>query len=313
MSAQKLSVVIPVFNEEETIPELWRRLSATLEATGLDYEVVFVDDGSSDRSSEKIREICQRDRRAKQIRLSRNFGHRPALAAGIDHATGDAVMLIDADLQDKPEAIPDFIAKWREGYEVIYAVRTSRKENPLSRLLFKSFYWLLGRLSGIQQPPDAGVFSLMDRRAVDVLKSLHERNRYYPGMRAFIGFRQAGIPIDRDARHAGASRVRLTGLVRLACDAIFSFSYIPIRIATYCGLFVAFLSFLYLMIILYYRLFTDQAISGWASTLGAILFLGGLQLITLGILGEYIGRIYDETKGRPYYIVAEKTNLDSAP
>ncbi|MFH0909351.1 MAG: glycosyltransferase family 2 protein [bacterium] len=303
-------MVIPVFNEAQTLPELHRRLMDVMASTGLAFELLFVNDGSIDHSGEIVRAFCAQDRRVKLIELSRNFGHRPALAAGIDRASGDAVVIMDGDLQDKPEVIADFVAKWREGYDVVYAVRTSRKENPLSRALFKAFYWLLVHVSGIRQPPDAGNFSLLDRRAAQVLKALPERNRYYPGLRAFIGFRQTGIPVDRDARFFGTSRVQFTGLIRLACDAVFSFSFAPLRLATYLGLAVASCAFLYLLVVLYYRLFTDQAITGWASTLGAILFLGGVQLVTLGVLGEYIGRIYDETKQRPYFIVAESLNMD---
>jgi glycosyltransferase involved in cell wall biosynthesis len=308
--SQKLSVVIPLYNEEETLPELHRRLTDVLGRLDLGYEIVFVNDGSADRTADMVRALARDDARIKFINLSRNFGHRPALAAGIAHATGDVAVLMDGDLQDKPEAIPDFLAKWREGYDVVYAVRYARKEGFFSRIAFKAFYWLLAGMSGIKQPLDAGIFSLLDRRALNVLRSLGEHNRYYPGLRAFIGFKQVGVPTERDARHAGTSRVRLSGLIRLACDAIFSFSFVPIRAATYLGLLVAAGAFIYLMVILYFRLFTDEAVTGWASTLVSILFLGAVQLITLGILGEYIGRIYEETKKRPYFIVAETINID---
>lgn len=306
---KKISVVIPIFNEEHTIHELWRRLSSVLDQIGMPSEAVFVDDGSTDRSPALLKELCGQNPRVKVVRLSRNFGHQPALTAGIDHATGDAVVLMDGDLQDRPEAIADFVREWKSGQDVVYAVRASRKEKALMRGLFKGFYRLLAGFSGIHQPLDAGIFCLLDRKVVRVLQSMPEHNRYFPGLRAYSGFTQRGIPVERDARYSGSSQVRLGGLVKLALDAIFAFSYLPIRIATYLGLAVAGGAFCYLLLIAYYRLFTDKAILGWASTLGAVLFIGGLQLVMLGIVGEYVGRIYEETKKRPYYIVSEKHNF----
>ena len=309
MENKKLSIVIPIFNEEKTIPELWSRLGKVLDDMALNSEVVFVDDGSADSSRELLKQICRQDPRAKLIRLSRNFGHQPALTAGIDYASGDAIVLMDGDLQDRPESIPDFIHEWNAGSQVVYAVRTSRQENALMRMAFKSFYRMMAKMSGIQLPPDAGIFGLLDRKVVDILKSMPERNRYFPGLRAYTGFQQVGVDVDRDARFSGESRVGILGLFRLALDGLISFSYLPIRIATFIGLLVAGGSFCYLMLVAYYRLFTQKAILGWASTLGAVLFIGGLQLVMLGIVGEYVGRIYEETKKRPYYIVSEEYNL----
>ncbi|HPF98875.1 MAG TPA: glycosyltransferase family 2 protein [Kiritimatiellia bacterium] len=309
MENKKLSIVIPIFNEEKTIPELWSRLGKVLDDMALNSEVVFVDDGSADGSGELLKQICRQDPRTKLIRLSRNFGHQPALTAGIDHASGDAIVLMDADLQDRPEAIPDFVREWNDGAHVVYAVRTSRRENAAMRVAFKLFYRVLARMSGIRIPADAGIFGLLDRKVVSVLKSMPEKNRYLPGLRAYAGFTQKGVPVSRDARFAGKPRVGLTGLVGLALDAVFAFSWLPIRMASYLGLLIAAFSFCVLGFVMYQKIVSHQAILGWASTLGAILFIGGIQLITLGILGEYVGRIYDETKQRPFYVIGEKINL----
>lgn len=309
MDNRKLSVVIPVFGEERSIPELWARLGGILDTCGMAAEVIFVDDGSRDRSAELLQQICRQDPRAKLIRLSRNFGHQPALTAGIDHATGDAIVVMDGDLQDRPEAISDFLREWNAGAQVVYAIRTSRQENALMRAAFRMFYRLVARMSGIHLPPDAGIFGLLDRKVVDVLKAMPEHNRYFPGLRAYAGFKQAGVPVDRDARFAGSSQVGFSGLIRLAFDAIFAFSYVPIRIATFVGMVVATGAFLFLLVIAFKKFVSHAAILGWASTLGAVLLIGGFQLVMLGIVGEYIGRIYEETKRRPYYVISDKVNL----
>ena len=306
-----ISVVIPIYNEVATLPELVRRLLDVLAGITYPYEVIFVNDGSTDGSSEYLENVCLEQPTIRLIQLSRNFGHQPALTAGIDHAVGDAVVLMDGDLQDRPEAIPHFIAEWEKGAQVTYAVRVSRQEQLVYRTAFKAFYWVQHRLSGIEQPVDAGIFSLLDRCVIDALKNMPERNRYFPGLRAYAGYRQVGIPVDRDARFAGTSRVSIPGLFKLAVDGIISFSYVPIRLVTAFGCLVALGSFGYALRVLHKKLVTGEAIIGWASTLTAILFLGGVQLITLGILGEYIGRIYEEVKNRPYYIVRTKTNFPS--
>lgn len=309
---QTLSVVIPVLNEEALLEELYRRLRPVLDEAGLPAEVILVDDGSTDRTPTLLRSFCAEDPRFRLLQLSRNFGHQPALAAGIDHAGGDAVVLMDADLQDRPEAIRDFIREWRNGYSVVYAVRTSRKENALLRLGFRCFYRLLSRMSRIELPVDAGIFCLLDRSVVDVLKAMPERNRYFPGLRAYAGFRQVGVPTERDARYAGCSRVSTRGLFRLAVDGLVSFSFLPLRLCAFAGGAVSVLAFVVMGNVLFKKLVSHEAIPGWASTLSAILFLGGIQLLTLGIIGEYIGRIYEEVKKRPYYVVREKINFQSS-
>lgn len=309
-SRKKLSVVIPTYNEAGNIGQLWARVKAVLDRFDLDTEVLFVDDGSTDRSADLILEICRQDRRVKLIRLSRNFGHQAALTAGVDHVRADVVVLMDGDLQDKPEAIVDFVREWQAGYDIVYAIRASRQESWLRQLLFRFFYWILGRLSGIEQPGHAGIFSLADRRALDVIRSMPEHNRYFPGLRAYVGFRQRGIEVDRDARFAGEPRVGLRGLVKLAFDAIFSFSYVPIRLITLVGVIVAGGAFLFVLFVAYHKFVTYRAVPIWSSILSAVLILGGLQLIMLGILGEYVGRTYEETKRRPSYVVYDKTNFD---
>lgn len=305
----ELSVVIPLYNEQGVIKELHGRLSGALTSLGLSYEMVFVNDGSMDDTGDLLDGLAASDRHVKVIHLSRNFGHQPALTAGIDHSTGRGVVLMDGDLQDRPEAIGSFVEKWREGFEVVYAIRASRRESLPMRAAFKLFYKIIQKMSGIRQPLDAGIFGLLDRKVVRVLQSMPERNRYFPGLRAYAGFRQGGVPVERDARYSKDTRVGLLGLVKLAGDGIFSFSYVPIRLITMSGVFVALFSFGYVARVLYKKLVSGEAILGWASTLTAILMLGGIQLITLGLLGEYIGRIYEEVKKRPYYIVGSKRNF----
>jgi dolichol-phosphate mannosyltransferase len=303
------AIVIPCYNEQETIPVLWSKLTPIINQLHGSFSVCFIDDGSTDDTYARLSELAASDSRAQVIRLSRNFGHQPALTAGIENANGDALILMDADLQDRPEAILDFIAKWREGADVVYAVRASRKENALLRAAFKGFYRLMSSASGIKVPMDAGIFGLLDRRVVDVLRAMPERNRYFPGLRAYAGFQQASVLVQRDARHHGKSRVRISGLIKLALDGLIAFSYLPIRMITTIGLLVAASAFCYTLRVLYKKLVSGEAIIGWASTLTAILFLGGLQLVMLGLIGEYIGRIYEEVKRRPYYIIRDKINF----
>jgi glycosyltransferase involved in cell wall biosynthesis len=256
-----------------------------------------------------MKEIHRQDRRFKALRLSRNFGHQVAISAGLDMTRGDAVFLMDGDLQDPPELMATMLRHWKDGYQVVYTVKRSRKENPVKRLAFHGFYRVLHALSTVQIPMEAGNFSLLDRTVVDVLKSMPERNRYISGMRAWAGFRQIGVHYDRDARFAGKAQMSVSRLVDLALDGIFSFSKAPLRMAIYIGLASALVSFLGGTYVLYEKLFTDRAILGWASTIISITFLGGLILMTLGVVGEYIGRIYDEVKRRPLYIVHETVGL----
>lgn len=307
------SIIIPIYNEEQTLRVLHDRLVEALRPLGEDYEVILVDDGSKDGSYELMKSIHAHDARFKVLRLSRNFGHQIAISAGLDFASGDAVILMDGDLQDPPELLPHMITKWREGYHVVYTVKTSRKEHRLKRFAFKTFYRVLHALSSVQIPMDAGNFSLMDRRVVEILRRIPERHRYISGLRAWIGFRQIGIEYDRGPRYAGKPQMSFGKLVQLALDGIFSFSNAPLRVASYVGFLSALVAFGGGLYVIYEKLFTDKAILGWASTISAIAFLGGLILMTLGIIGEYIGRIYDEVKQRPLYIVSEGIGFEQEP
>jgi glycosyltransferase involved in cell wall biosynthesis len=304
-----ISVIIPIFNEQEILPELRRRLTAVLEPIRNEVEIILVDDGSRDRSFELMKEIHAQDPRIKVIRLSRNFGHQVAISAGLDLAEGEAVVLMDGDLQDPPELLPQMIDLWKQGNAVVYTVKKSRKENPLKRLAFKSFYRVLHALSSIRIPMDAGNFSLMDRRVVDVLRAMPERNRYISGLRAWAGFQQAYLMYDRDPRFAGKPQMSLRRLVQLALDGIFSFSNLPLRLAIYLGLATALISFAGGVYVLYEKIFTDRAILGWTSTIVSILFMGGMILLTLGVIGEYISRIYEEVKRRPLYVIRDKVGF----
>ncbi|MDE3058856.1 MAG: glycosyltransferase family 2 protein [Bacteroidota bacterium] len=303
---ESLSVIIPIYNEEETIPLLYERLAAVLKNLALASEIVFVNDGSRDRSLALLKELASKDKRLRIIDLARNFGHQIAISAGIDHASGNAVVLMDGDLQDPPEMIATFIKKWKEGFEVVYAVRKKRKENLLKRSGYVIFYRLLRKISSVEIPLDSGDFSLMDRRIVDTLRAMPERNRFIRGIRSWVGFRQCGIEYERDRRYAGEVKYTFAKLLRLATDGIFAFSYLPLRVATYLGLTVAATSFLLAVFYFIEKIVSGIDTKGWASTMIIILFLGGVQLLTIGIMGEYVGRIYDEVKQRPLYIVNEK-------
>jgi dolichol-phosphate mannosyltransferase len=305
----KYSVIIPVYNEEAIIPELHRRLKHTIDNIGMETEVIFVDDNSTDRTFSIIESLHKTDQRFKIIRLARNFGHQVAITAGMEFADGEAVILMDGDLQDPPELLPTLLAKWTEGYQVVYTIKKSRKENVLKRFAFASFYRLMHTFSSISIPMEAGNFSLMDRRVVDVIRSMPERNRYISGMRAWAGFRQTGVEFDREARFAGKPKMSIRKLIDLALDGLISFSNAPLRLAIYVGLAVAVISFIGGLYVIYEKLFTDKAIAGWASTIVAITFIGSMVLLTLGVIGEYIGRIYDEVKQRPIYIVKDKIGL----
>jgi dolichol-phosphate mannosyltransferase len=301
-----ISIVIPLYNEQETIPELHRRLTDAMKNVNDTYEIIFVNDNSKDNSFEEMKKFSLQDSHLKVIDLARNFGHQVAISAGIDSAKGDAVILMDGDLQDPPELLPEMIAKWKSGFEVVYTMKKSRKENALKRFAFHSFYELMQRFSSIPIPMEAGNFSLMDRKVVSVLQTMQERNRYLAGMRAWIGFRQTGIWFDREARFAGKPQMTISRLINFALDGLFSFSNAPLRLATYVGFGSAFVAFLGMLYVLYAKLFTNTALIGWASTILSILFIGGMILLTLGIIGEYVGRIYDEVKQRPLYVIREK-------
>ncbi|MGD1809280.1 glycosyltransferase family 2 protein [Dapis sp. BLCC M126] len=304
------SVVIPIFNESEIIPELWRRLSDVLDRLDGSSEVIFINDGSVDNSFELLKEIIHKNQEVKIISFSRNFGHQCALSAGIDHANGKAVILMDGDLQDSPEAIISFSRLWQQGYDVVYAIRKNRKEKWLKRLAFKSFYYIQRRLSGIVTPMDAGIFSLMDRKVILTLRQMPERNKYLSGLRAYAGFKQIGVYVERGPRYRGEPKVSVSKLFKLAFDGIFSFSTIPLKMATILGLVSAIVSFIIGLIGLYVKFILGREFLSWAYGLTTTFFMGGVQLLSLGIIGEYIGRIYDEVRQRPYYIINQKIGFE---
>jgi len=301
----EISVVIPLYNEEETLSVLAERLTRVLDGLGTTYEVVFVNDGSRDGTAEILRSLHDGDPRIKAIGLSRNFGHQIAISCGIDFAAGRAVIVMDGDLQDPPEVLPGMIERWREGYDVVYAIRQKRKEGRIKRAAYKTFYWLLRKVSYLDIPLDSGDFSLMDRRVVDLLRRMPERNRFVRGLRTWVGLRQTGYEYARSARYAGQSKYSLTKLMRLAFDGLVSYSFVPLRAVSNLGLFVSLSALLYMGYLLAARLLGDRTIQGWTSTVVIMLFLGGVQLLSLGVIGEYVGRIFDEVKQRPHYIVAE--------
>jgi len=308
-----ISIVSPVYNEEEVLHELYRRVSAVMDEAGESWELVLVNDGSHDRSADVIGELHALDDRVRGLSFSRNFGFQIAATAGLDHAQGDAVILTDADLQDPPEVYPSMIAKWREGYDVVYGVRTAREGETWFKLTTaKLFYRLIYSITSIDIPLDTGDFRLMDRRVVNAIGRMRERNRFLRGMVPWVGYRQTGVEYERDARFAGTSKFSsVSQMLPFAVDAITSFSYFPLRMATYFGFAVAGISGLLILIIILLRLFGPEApLLGQASTLIAVLFLGGVQLIFLGILGEYLGRIYDEVKARPLYLVDKRWGFD---
>jgi dolichol-phosphate mannosyltransferase len=300
------SIIVPVFNEASCLDELHRRLSAVMNSLGDEWELVIVDDGSQDGSAEIIRKLAAADKHVRPVIFARNFGHQIAVTAGMDYSRGKALVIIDADLQDPPEVILELAAKWREGYEVVYAVRAEREGETWFKTFTASlFYRVIFRITDVKIPLDTGDFRLLDRKVVDVLNQMRERHRFLRGMSAWVGFRQIGIPYKRAARFAGETKYPFNKMVKLALNAITGFSYFPLQLATYVGFFAAGISILAIPIVVIMRIAGSQAFFGQASALIAVLFLGGVQLICLGILGEYLGRIYDEVKGRPLYIVSE--------
>ncbi len=306
MPSPTFTIIAPIYNELENLPELFSRVREVMEKTNEPWELVLVDDGSSDGSTELIRNLAENDTRVRPVIFARNFGHQIAVTAGVDFARGDAVVIIDADLQDPPEVILALIDKWREGYEVVYAVREEREgETWFKEITASLFYRIIYRITDVDIPLDTGDFRLMDRKVVEVMKQMRERHRFLRGMSAWVGFKQVGVGYKRQARFAGETKYPLKKMFRLALNAVTSFSYFPLQLATYLGFIAAGLSVLAIPIIAILRLTTGTALLGQATTLITVLFLGGLQLISLGIIGEYIGRIYDEAKGRPLYIVAE--------
>jgi dolichol-phosphate mannosyltransferase len=310
----RYSIVLPIYNEEANLPELYRRLSRVLDGLDRDAEIVFVDDGSRDRSLSLIRDLHNRDPRICYLSFARNFGHQIAVTAGLNFARGDAVVVMDSDLQDPPEIIPDLIDRWQRGFHVVYAQRTQRrKENWCKRLMAYGFYRVLRHLADVEIPTDTGDFCLMDRRVVDLLNAMPERNRYIRGLRAWVGFRQIAIPFDRDPRFAGEVKYTFRKSLGLAVNGLVSFSRIPLRLSTYLGLAAAAVALLMVVLVVYWRLFAPNSpLTGYATITIVVFFLGAVQLISIGILGEYIGRIYEEIKGRPLYTLSEVGGFQEA-
>ena len=306
-----ISVVAPVFNEEPILHELYHRLRETMDGIGEPWELVFVNDGSRDGSYAIMRELHDQDPRVRVVNFSRNFGHQIAITAGADYAQGDAVVIIDADLQDPPSLIADMVAKWRQGYEVVYAVRAKRHGETWFKLFTAHFFYRLIRgITGVNIPVDTGDFRLLDRKAVEALKSMREHHRFMRGMSSWVGYRQTGIEYVRAERFAGETKYPLKKMIRFALDGITSFSYLPLQLATYAGFIIAAISVLGILVTVALRLSGSQAFYGQATTLVMVLFLGGIQLISLGIIGKYLGRIYDEVKKRPLYIVSEALGFE---
>ncbi|HLA08282.1 MAG TPA: glycosyltransferase family 2 protein [Anaerolineales bacterium] len=300
------SVIAPVFNEKENLPELFRRVKEVMDQTRKPWELILVDDGSSDGSIDIMRELARRNKQIRPVIFARNFGHQVAVTAGLDYSRGDAVVIIDADLQDPPELILEMAKKWQEGYEVVFAVRTEREGESWFKLWTASlFYRLIYRITDVNIPLDTGDFRLMDRKVVNVMNKMRERHRFLRGMSAWVGFRQIGVEYKRAARTVGETKYPFRKMFRLAINAVTGFSYFPLQVATFFGFVSAGISILAIPVVVYMRVTGSQAFFGQATTLIAVLFLGGVQLISLGILGEYIGRLYDEAKGRPLYIVRE--------
>ncbi len=312
-----VSIVIPVFNEEENILQLYERLVGAAPSWDLAFEVILVDDGSSDKTLYLLRQLHQQDSRFKFISFSRNFGHQTAVSAGLRYTRGNVIAVMDADLQDPPEELYRFLNKWREGYQVIYGIRTQRKENIFKRSAYHIFYRILAWCSSIDIPLDSGDFCVMDRAVVDWLNSMPERNRFVRGLRSWIGYRQIGIPYERHKRLAGEVKYTFQKLLRLAFDGIINFSYRPLQISGTFGLLVCLSSFIGIVFFVLHRIldfkifgYSPQDVPGFTSLVLAVLFIGGVQLLTMGLFGEYLGRIFDEVKQRPLYIVKEQEGFE---
>ncbi|MGH9884175.1 MAG: glycosyltransferase family 2 protein [bacterium] len=309
-SSPILSVVLPCFNERENIDPLHARLAPILERiTGGSFEVIFVDDGSTDGCSDMLDALNQRDARFKVIHFSRNFGHQAALSAGLDASSGQATVLMDCDLQDPPEVVEPFLAQWRAGNEVVYGVRRKRKEGILKRTAYAAFYRSMRAMADIDVPLDSGDFCLMDRAVVNVLRELPESHRFLRGLRSWVGFRQIGVEYERHGRHAGDPKYTLGQLVRLAVSGYVGFSTVPLRIASWLGLGAAAVGFAFALWAVATHFLGIPTPRGWASTVGLILFLGGIQLLVLGVMGEYLGRVFDEVRQRPAYIVRKQVGF----
>ena len=303
------SIIAPVYNEIDCLETLYLRIAEVMDKTSENWELILVDDGSTDGSTEMICQLSARDERVRKVIFARNFGHQIAVTAGLDYSRGDAVIIIDADLQDPPELILQMIEKWREGYQVVYAQRSEREgETWFKRVTASLFYRTIYRITDVNIPLDTGDFRLLDRKVVDVMNSMRERHRFLRGMSAWVGFKSIGVPYKRAARYAGSTKYPFKKMLKLALTAVTSFSYVPLQIAMWLGFISAGISIIAIPVVIVLRLIGSQFFYGQATTLIAVLFLGGVQLVSLGILGEYVGRIYDEVKGRPLYIVSETSD-----
>ena len=307
-----ISIIVPLFNEELVIPEMHRRLTAVVTAGDFDYEIILVNDGSHDKTLTIARGLRKEDPNVRLINFSRNFGHQAAITAGMDRARGDAIVIIDADLQDPPEVIPGMVQKWKEGFDVVYGKRSKREgETRFKKWTASTFYWLLRKMTAVDIPADTGDFRLMDRRVVNALNQMREKNRFVRGMVSWVGFKQCKLEYVREQRFAGETKYPLKKMLRFAFDGILSFSQVPLKISSFFGFLCSFLSFGLIVFGLVQKVFyRETVIQGWASTFVAILFLGGVQLICIGIAGEYLGRIYDEIKDRPLYVCDEESDSD---
>ena len=309
------SLIVPLFNEQETLPELVRRLTDVMNTLDEPTELVLINDGSKDQSLMLLRSFHQQDNRICYINLARNFGHQIAVTAGLNFVRGDMAIILDADLQDPPELIPELIKQWRSGFQVVYAQRTKRIEESWGKqFLAYWFYRILRKLADVDIPTDTGDFCLIDRSVIDILNSMPERTRYLRGLRSWVGFNQTAVPFSRDARFAGEVKYTFRKSFKLAMNGIVSFSQVPLRLSTYVGLFAAIVSLFMALLILYWRIFVPNSpLTGFTMILVAVFFLGAVQLVCIGILGEYIGRIYEEVKGRPLYTISEIVGFNNSP
>lgn len=316
---RSVCVVIPCYNEEAVLPQLFERLTKAAEGWEVSWNVLCVDDGSRDGTWSLLQAQSQKDPRWQAVQLSRNFGHQPAVAAGLEFAQGDAVVVMDADMQDPPEVVGQFIKKWQEGYDVVYAIRTKRKDSLFRRAAYWGFYRLISKLVDFNLPLDTGDFCIMDRKVVETLKKMPERTRYIRGLRAWAGFRQTGLSYERGVRAAGTTKYNIAKMMKLASNGIFSFSTVPLKTVSALGLWISLLAFAGIIFTLLQKIFREPfadwgltPVPGYATIVMSVLFIGGVQLVCLGVIGEYIGRIYDEVKGRPTYIIAQRTQPTTA-
>lgn len=313
MEKKLYSVVVPLYNEEEVIAESYSRLTRVLQGIDGDYQLIFVNDGSKDRTEMLVKKIAEQDNKVTLLNFSRNFGHQNAITAGMDYASGDAVIVIDADLQDPPELMYQMIEKYHEGYDVVYAVRSKRNgESIFKKVTAKLFYRTLNKMVDIDIPLDTGDYRLISREACEVFKRMRERNRFVRGMVSWIGFKQIGIEFERDERFAGETKYNLSKMIKFSLDGIISFSTKPLKFSIHIGLLMAVLSFIYAIYLVFFKAFSGKTVEGWTTIVVLILLIGGIQMVTLGVVGEYIARIYDESKNRPLYVIKETVTAENS-